>query len=140
MLIKDGYEAYGVQYRKFGEKYKVRAKKGVILSAGVVGTPKILMLSGIGPEQHLRSHGVSGVHGLFLLHLTKFQEHLVGVWSRMYHITGNIGCSNHVWGNPNSAISKVWENSYIYEACLESKDTKVLNMYSIFNLQKRHSE
>ena len=27
-----------------------------------------------------------------------------------------------------------------YEACLESKDTKVLNMYSIFNLQKRHCE
>lgn len=57
VLIKDGYEAYGIQYRKFGKKYKVRAHKGVILSAGVIGTPKILMLSGIGPEQHLRSHG-----------------------------------------------------------------------------------
>lgn len=65
MLIKDGYEAYGIQYRKFDEKYKVRANKGVILSAGVVGTPRILMLSGIGPEEHLRSHGVSGVHELF---------------------------------------------------------------------------
>ncbi|XP_021933322.1 glucose dehydrogenase [FAD, quinone]-like isoform X2 [Zootermopsis nevadensis] len=58
VLIKDGYEAYGVQYRKFGKKYKVRAKKAVIMSAGVVGTPKILMLSGIGPEKHLRSHGI----------------------------------------------------------------------------------
>ena len=28
----------------------------------------------------------------------------------------------------------------IYEACPESKDTKVLNMYNIFNLQKRHCE
>lgn len=74
VLIKDGYEAYGVQYRKFGKKYKVRANKGVILSAGVVGTPKILMLSGIGPEQHLRSHGVSAVHELFLLQHRKFQE------------------------------------------------------------------
>ena len=27
-----------------------------------------------------------------------------------------------------------------YEACPESKDTKVLNMYNIFNLQKRHCE
>lgn len=61
VLIKDGFEAYGVQYRKFGETYRVRANKGVILSAGVVGTPKILMLSGIGPEEHLRSHGVSRV-------------------------------------------------------------------------------
>ena len=29
---------------------------------------------------------------------------------------------------------------YIHEACPESKDTKVLNMYNIFNLQKRHYE
>jgi hypothetical protein len=29
---------------------------------------------------------------------------------------------------------------YIYEACPESKDTKVLNMHNIFNLQKRHCE
>jgi len=28
----------------------------------------------------------------------------------------------------------------LYEACPESKDTKVLNMYNIFNLQKRHCE
>jgi len=27
-----------------------------------------------------------------------------------------------------------------YKACLESKDTQVLNMYNIFNLQKRHCE
>ena len=29
---------------------------------------------------------------------------------------------------------------YMYECCPESKDTKVLNMYNIFNLQKRHCE
>ena len=28
----------------------------------------------------------------------------------------------------------------VYEACLESKDTKVLNMYNIFNLQNQHCE
>ena len=31
-------------------------------------------------------------------------------------------------------------NMRLYEACLESKDIKVLNMYNIFNLQKRHCE
>ena len=30
--------------------------------------------------------------------------------------------------------------TYSYEACPESKDTKVLNVYNIFNLQKRHCE
>jgi choline dehydrogenase len=74
VLIKDGYEAYGIQYRKFGKKYKVRANKGVILSAGVIGTPKILMLSGIGPEQHLRSHGVSGICQLDLTQYRKVQK------------------------------------------------------------------
>jgi hypothetical protein len=29
-------------------------------------------------------------------------------------------------------------NFFLYEGCLVSKDTKVLNMYNIFNLQKRH--
>jgi len=31
-------------------------------------------------------------------------------------------------------------NMLLYEACSEGKDTKVLNMYNIFNLQKRHCE
>ena len=30
--------------------------------------------------------------------------------------------------------------TFLYEACLKSKDTELLNMYSIFNLQKRHCE
>ncbi|PSN32223.1 Glucose dehydrogenase [FAD, quinone] [Blattella germanica] len=57
VLLKDGFEAYGVIYRKFGYARKVKARKGVILSAGVIGTPKILMLSGIGPSHHLKQHG-----------------------------------------------------------------------------------
>ena len=32
------------------------------------------------------------------------------------------------------------DNKYFYEAYPENKDTKVLNMYNIFNLQKRHCE
>jgi hypothetical protein len=33
-----------------------------------------------------------------------------------------------------------WHNVSKYEACPESKDTKVLNMYNFFNLHKRHCE
>jgi len=38
------------------------------------------------------------------------------------------------------SFSSDHQNEPYYEACPESKDTKVLNMYNIFNLQKRHCE
>ena len=37
----------------------VLARKEVILAAGAIGTPQILLLSGVGPKDQLREHGVS---------------------------------------------------------------------------------
>ncbi|XP_067014665.2 glucose dehydrogenase [FAD, quinone]-like [Anabrus simplex] len=45
--------AYGVQFRKNGRLYTVRAKREVILSAGAVNSPQLLMISGVGPKKHL---------------------------------------------------------------------------------------
>ncbi|KAJ8664962.1 hypothetical protein QAD02_006624 [Eretmocerus hayati] len=50
--------AYGVEFTKKGKKIRVRASKEVIVSAGPINSPKLLMLSGIGPRQHLESHGI----------------------------------------------------------------------------------
>lgn len=55
ILMKFNFEAYGVEYNFLGKTYKVKARKAVILSAGVIGTPKLLMQSGIGPKEHLNS-------------------------------------------------------------------------------------
>ncbi|GBP83032.1 Glucose dehydrogenase [Eumeta japonica] len=50
--------AYGVRYIKNGKWYESYAKKEVILSAGSLNSAKILMLSGVGPIDHLRSLGI----------------------------------------------------------------------------------
>lgn len=53
VIIKDK-KAEGVELIKGGKKYVVRAEKEVILSAGALETPQILLLSGIGPKKHLQ--------------------------------------------------------------------------------------
>ena len=50
--------AYAVHYVKNGVKHTVRCRKEIILSAGPIASPQLLMLSGIGPEEHLKSLGI----------------------------------------------------------------------------------
>ncbi len=53
-----GVSAAGVAVDLHGEKLVFRAEKEVVLSAGAVGTPKLLLLSGVGPREHLEQAGV----------------------------------------------------------------------------------
>ena len=56
-----GKTAVGVEFVQQNTNYQVRARKEVILSAGSIKSPQLLMLSGIGPSAHLKSMGVSMV-------------------------------------------------------------------------------
>jgi len=47
-----------VEYERHGVKTFAYAKKEVILSAGPVNTPKLMLLSGLGPEEQLAKLGV----------------------------------------------------------------------------------
>lgn len=53
-----GGRAVGVDYLRGGEAFTAMAGREVIVAAGVYGSPQLLMLSGIGPAEHLRSLGV----------------------------------------------------------------------------------
>ena len=63
ILIEDK-RAVGVVYVQDGVEKTLRAKRGVVLSAGAMNTPRLLMLSGIGPAEHLAEVGVPVVHDL----------------------------------------------------------------------------
>ncbi|XP_072934518.1 glucose dehydrogenase [FAD, quinone]-like [Epargyreus clarus] len=56
--------ARGVEFYRNGRKYQILANKEVILSAGPIESPHLLMLSGIGPREHLTSLGIPVIHDL----------------------------------------------------------------------------
>jgi 4-pyridoxate dehydrogenase len=58
-LLLDGGRAIGIEYLKHGERIRVRAGREAILAAGVINSPQLLMLSGIGDPEALRAHGIA---------------------------------------------------------------------------------
>ena len=60
-ILMDAGRATGVEYLKGGELHQVEADAEVIVSGGSFESPKLLMLSGIGPAEQLRQHGISPV-------------------------------------------------------------------------------
>jgi choline dehydrogenase len=57
ILLEEG-RAVGVEFRKQGQLRRVRAHREVILATGALASPKLLMLSGIGPADVLGQHGI----------------------------------------------------------------------------------
>ena len=63
-ILFSGIRATGVEYRAPGALRTARAEAEVIVTAGAIGSPKIMMLSGVGPADHLKEHGIDVVHDL----------------------------------------------------------------------------
>ena len=60
VVIEDG-RAVGVEVQRGGALEVIRARREVIVSASSINSPKIMMLSGIGPAAHLAEHGIAVV-------------------------------------------------------------------------------
>jgi choline dehydrogenase len=57
-IVLDGKRAVGVRWRQNGVTRSARCRGEVILAAGSLGSTQLLLLSGIGPAEHLREHGI----------------------------------------------------------------------------------
>src|SRR5262249_41382007 len=60
-ILFTGNRATSVEVESGGERFVVEAKE-IILTAGAIASPQLLMLSGVGPAEHLRSLGIPVVH------------------------------------------------------------------------------
>ena len=63
-ILFEGKKAVGVEYSKKGKTFSVKANAEVILSAGAINSPQILMNSGIGDSSELNKHGINVLHEL----------------------------------------------------------------------------
>jgi choline dehydrogenase len=63
-ILFENKTAVAVKYQHAGKSCEIKCNKEIILSAGAFATPQILMLSGVGPQEHLQSHNIEVVHDL----------------------------------------------------------------------------
>jgi len=58
-IIMDGKRAVGVEVQRGSDVYIVHARREVIIAASAINSPKLLMLSGIGPAAHIKETGIN---------------------------------------------------------------------------------
>ena len=63
-ILFEGKRAVGVEFVQDGQVKQLKASREVLLSSGALQSPKLLLLSGIGPQQHLAELGIESVHHL----------------------------------------------------------------------------
>ena len=61
VIFNEDKRAVGIELTRFGDSFEFFADKEVVLSAGSVGSPKILLQSGVGPEDHLNEVGIAPI-------------------------------------------------------------------------------
>lgn len=100
-LLFDGIDVTGVEVSRDGKLYRPRARKEVILSAGTLNSPQILMLSGIGPREHLEDLNIEVKEDLPVGH--NLQDH-VALGGLTFLVNESVGIIESEISNLPSAI------------------------------------
>src|SRR3984885_3792765 len=103
-ILLDGRRAVGVEFVRHGKVERVHAEREVVVSGGTYKSPQLLMLSGIGPADHLRSVGIDVVHDLKGVG-ENLQEHpnLLNI----YRADGKLGLTPHLrWDRATLAVMR----------------------------------
>ncbi|XP_029161022.1 glucose dehydrogenase [FAD, quinone]-like [Nylanderia fulva] len=108
--------AFGVLFRRDQQLFKIKAKHEVILSAGSINSPQLLMLSGIGPRKHLQEMNIPVVHDA------------PGVGQNLQDHVGMTGISIII--DPSNEINQ--------SASLTTNCTAVADMESIIELMQKN--
>ncbi|CAH0747520.1 unnamed protein product [Diatraea saccharalis] len=95
--------AYGVELIKEKKRLKVRALKEVILAAGSIGSAQLLMVSGIGPEEHLREMKIEPVVNLPVGY--NLQDHVTFSGNAFIVNDSSLTMNDMVAASPLSAIA-----------------------------------
>ncbi|XP_035775488.1 glucose dehydrogenase [FAD, quinone]-like [Anopheles albimanus] len=74
LIDRGSKQTTGVQFYADGRYHKVGARREVLLSGGAIGSPQLLMLSGVGPAKHLRQKGIDPIVNLAVGY--NFQDHI----------------------------------------------------------------
>ena len=102
-VLIEGDRATGVALRRGRETADLHAGREVILSAGTIGTAHLMLLSGIGPADHLRASGVTVRHDLPGVG-ENLQDHFVA--SLMFRASGtrSIASDLSLWNRPRIGL------------------------------------
>jgi choline dehydrogenase len=99
-----GRDCKGVDFVHRNQKFRVEARKETILSAGAIGSPQLLQLSGVGPRELLERNQIQVVHDLPGVG-ENLQDHLQ---IRMQYKVKNVktlnGVANSLWGKAAMAL------------------------------------
>ncbi|GAA6062424.1 hypothetical protein JCM10212_006059 [Sporobolomyces blumeae] len=116
-IVFDGTTATGIEFAASasGDKYTVSARQEVILSGGVIGSPQLLQVSGVGPSDLLTSLGINVVYDLPGVgqHLT---DHLSGAitLNTSFPFSGDPIETNETYAAEQLALWKAGDASSLY--------------------------